>query len=363
MQAAVLHRHGGPEALAVESEWPVPEPKAGEVLIRVGAAGINNTDINTRIGWYSKTVRGDTGSIAEGTGVNDSADSSWAGASIAFPRIQGADICGEIVAVGDTVDRRRIGQRVIVRTMQSRGRNEEGPSFVTTGADCDGGFAEYATTADAQALSIDSTLSDVELASFPCAYSTAENMLERIGLSKSERVLITGASGGVGSAAVQLAKRRDCHVTAITSVSKADFVRQLGADETLDRDAPLPAFAFDVCVDVVAGPAFNNLLDSLKRGGRYICAGAIAGPIVELDVRTVYLKDLTLAGSTWQSDAIMENLVGYIERGEIAPVVSKTYPLSKIHEAQADFIDKLYPGKLVLIPEDQWIETDQEAET
>ena len=354
MQAVLLTDHGGPDVLSVVDDHPIPAPALNDVLIRVGACGVNNTDINTRIGWYSKSVRDDTNSASSKGGSEDSSDSSWSGASIGFPRIQGADICGEIVAVGSNVNHERIGERVLVQSMQPNEDDENGLSCITIGSEIDGGFADYVTARSDMTLAVNSELSDAELASFPCAYTTAENMLERIKLSKGEHVLITGASGGVGSAAVQLAKRRGCHVTAVTSPEKSQFVRDLGADEILTREDTPQGFGFDVCVDVVAGAAFSTLLDALKRGGRYICAGAIAGPIVELDVRTVYLKDLTLAGSTWQPPTIMQNLVKYIESGEIKPVVSKTYPLSRIAEAQSDFISKTYPGKLVLVPDAKW---------
>ena len=355
MQAILLTAHGGPEVLHVVADHPVPKPGPGEVLIKVGAAGMNNTDINTRIGWYSKAVRGDTHSAAENGGDNDSTDSSWSGAAIDFPRIQGADACGTIIGTGDGVDASRLGQRVLVRAMQPLPYDENGKSCITFGSEIDGGFAEYAVAQSDMALTVESPLSDAELASFPCPYSTAENMLERIGLTGEDRVLITGASGGVGSAAVQLAKRRGCEVIAQSSSDKADFLLELGADQVIDRNANvsanLGAMSVDVVVDVVAGPAFSSLLDVLKRGGRYIAAGAIAGPIAELDVRTLYLKDLTLAGSTYQPLSIMENLVRYIEAGEIKPVVSKTFPLSAIGEAQDAFLSKRYPGKLVLVPD------------
>ena len=354
MQTVLLTAHGGPEVLSVVSDHPVPSPAEHEVLIRVGACGVNNTDINTRIGWYSKAIRDDTNSAACSDVEPDSSDSSWSGAEIAFPRVQGADICGEIVAVGSNVDAGRIGERVMVQSMQPQADDENGLNCITIGSEIDGGFAEYVCARSDMTLAVKSDLSDAELASFPCAYTTAENMLERIKLTKGERVLITGASGGVGSAAVQLAKRRGCHITAVTSASKSEFVRKLGADDILGRDETPAPFRYDVCVDVVAGSAFTNLLDALKRGGRYICAGAIAGPIVELDVRTVYLKDLTLAGSTWQPPSVMQNLITYIENGEIKPVVSKTYPLSHIGEAQSDFVSKIYPGKLVLVPDAKW---------
>jgi NADPH:quinone reductase-like Zn-dependent oxidoreductase len=105
-----------------------------------------------------------------------------------------------------------------------------------------------------------------------------------------------------------------------------------------------------VVVDLVAGAAWPSLLEVLRRGGRYATAGAIAGPMVELDVRTLYLKDLTLIGCTFQDDIVFENLVGYIERGEIRPIVAQTFLLSEIGAAQEAFLAKKFTGKLVLVP-------------
>jgi len=166
--------------------------------------------------------------------------------------------------------------------------------------------------------------------------------------------VVTGASGGVGSAAVQLAKRRGARVIALCSASKVEAVKALGADRVIDRDADLVAElsdeTIDVVVDLVAGPQWSSLLDVLRRGGRYAVAGAIAGPICDIDVRTLYLKDLTLFGCTFQEDVVFENIVTYIEAGEIRPVVAKTYALRDIATAQEDFLAKRHTGQLVLIP-------------
>lgn len=356
MQCILLTGYGGLDKLKVVDDHPVPVPGAGEVLIEVGAAGVNNTDINTRTGWYAKSVTGGTEEGAsDGFGEVDTAKSSWSGASLDFPRIQGADVCGRIVAVGSKADENRIGERVLVQSMQPKDADENGLSIETFGADFDGGFAEYAVAQSDMTLSVDCELRDVELASFPCAYSTAENMLDRIGLSEGETVLITGASGGVGSAAVQLAKRRGAQVIAVASSSKHDFVAGLGADRLVDRGDDLletvGEMAVDVVVDLVAGTQWPSLIACIRRGGRYVTAGAIGGPICEIDLRTLYLHDLTLAGSTYQPKSVFENLVGYIERGEIRPVVSKVYAYSRVAEAQTDFIAKRYPGKLVMVPD------------
>ena len=127
-----------------------------------------------------------------------------------------------------------------------------------------------------------------------------------------------------------------------------------GADQTVDRDTDLVRelgrSSVDVVIDVVGGPGFSQLLDVLRRGGRYAVSGAIAGPLAEIDLRTLYLKDLSLLGCTFQDDEVFENLVGYLESGEVRPVVSRTYPLAEIAQAQQDFLDKAHVGKLVLIP-------------
>ncbi|MFQ5468064.1 MAG: zinc-binding dehydrogenase [Kiloniellaceae bacterium] len=222
------------------------------------------------------------------------------------------------------------------------------------GSEFDGGFAQYTTAYSLETFKVECDWSDAELASIPCAYSTAEGMLHRADVAAGERVLITGASGGVGSAAVQLAMRRRAEAVAVAGAAKAEAVRALGASRVIRRgEALLTALgrdSLDVVVDLVGGADWPTLLDVLKPGGRYVTAGAIAGPIVELDLRTLYLKDLSLLGCTWQSPEVFPNLVSYIERGEIRSVVAKTYPLKEIRRAQDDFLAKGFVGKLVLIP-------------
>lgn len=354
MSAVLLTGHGDLDVLDYRSDVPVPTPAAGEVLIQVAAAGINNTDINTRIGWYSKKVDAATEQGGDaGFAEVDDADATWSGTPMQFPRIQGADACGHIVAVGEGVDESRIGQRVLVRNMLRSYVDYRPFECWTFGSEINGGFAQFTVAPARETHAVNCDWSDAELASIPCAYSTAENMLHRAGLG-AERVLITGASGGVGSAAVQLAKRRGAEVIAVCAAAKADEVRALGADRTIDRNADLASVlgknSVDVVVDIVGGGTWSSLLEVLRLGGRYACAGAIAGPITELDLRTLYLKDLTLHGCTFQDDAVFENLIRYIEAGEIRPVVAKTYPLADIAQAQRDFLSKKHTGKLVLIP-------------
>lgn len=342
MAAMVLTGHGDFDRLVYRQDFSVPSPGATEVLIKVGAAGINNTDINTRIGWYSEAQSGD-GQVSDG---------AWTGESLGFPLIQGADVCGTIWAVGEGVDRGRMGQRVLVQACLVSLR--EGTSDIWLGSELNGGFAEFVCVPSADAHAINSPLSDAQLASFPCAYGTAENLLTRSAVKSGERVLITGATGGVGSAAVQLAKRRGAEVLALVSPQKMAQAEILGADRLISRDAPLSETvgenAVDVVIDVVGGPDWPHLLEALKPRGRYAVSGAIAGPMVSLDLRKLYLKDLTLLGCTAQEIAPFQALIGYIERGEIQPLLAKTYPLSELVQAQKDFLDKRHIGKLVVIP-------------
>ena len=356
MHAVQLLGHGGLEQLRYRENVPVPQPAPGEVLIAVSACGVNNTDVNTRIGWYSKAVTSDTetGGAQGFDSVNDE-DASWSGIPLQFPRIQGADVCGRIVAVGEGVDTGRIGERVLVQTIQPLPEGSRA-LCITFGSECDGGFAQFAVAKSEFTHAVNCDWSDAELASVPCAYSTAENMMHRASVG-AETVLVTGASGGVGSAAVQLAKRRGAEVIALSSASKADEVKALGGNRVLDRNCDLVAElgndSVDVVIDLVAGPQWPHFLEVLKPGGRYAVAGAIAGPITELDVRTLYLKDLSLFGSTCQAAEVFPNLVSYIERGEIMPALAATYPLSEIATAQEDFLAKRHTGKLVLIPPSQ----------
>jgi NADPH:quinone reductase-like Zn-dependent oxidoreductase len=354
MSAALLTGHGGLEKLEYRNDVPVPRPQRGEVLIQVAAAGINNTDINTRIGWYSKSIGSETGlGGAAGFDTVDTQDATWSGTPLSFPRIQGADACGRIVDVGGDVSTNRIGQRVVVSSILRTPVGHRPFECWTFGSECDGGFAQFTVAPSREVYTVASSLTDVELAAVPCAYSTAENMLHRAAVG-AERVVVTGASGGVGLAAVHLAKRRGAKVLAVCSAAKATAIIAQGADQTVDRGADLVEVlgrdTVDVVVDLVGGPQCSQLLEVLRPGGRYAMAGAIGGPVVDVDLRTIYLKDLSILGCTFQEDEVFANLVGYVNSDELRPVVARTFPLDRIRQAQEEFLTKEHVGKLVLVP-------------
>ncbi|MBN2205621.1 MAG: zinc-binding dehydrogenase [Thermoleophilia bacterium] len=353
MMAVVTTGNGGLDRLDYRAV-PRPVPAAGEVLLQVLAAGVNTTEINTRLGWYSAAVDGSTesASAAEERRATAKEDGGWSAAT-PFPFIQGTDCCGRVVEVGPGGDRSTLGRRVLVRPcmrLESFGSLET----VWMGSDFDGAFAQFVRVPASEVFPVDCDWSDAELGAIPCAYGTAENMLERAAVAKGEQVLVTGASGGVGSAAVQLAKRRGAVVTAVARPVKAGQVAALGADRVIggrDDIADSLDDKVDVVVDNVGGPAFAGLLGSLHRGGRYVTSGAIAGPLVTFDKRTLYLNDLTLIGCTAWDEPVFPTLVGVIERGEIRPVIAATYPLARIADAQRDFLKKRHVGKFVLMPE------------
>jgi len=339
MRGVWLTAHGGLDKLEFRNDLPVPTPGPLDVLLRVAAAAVNNTDINTRTAWYSKQDA-------------STEDASWSGEPLQFPRVQGADVCGRIVAVGSAVSRERLGERVLVEPCirEADGQELEKPWYL--GSECDGGFAEYVVVSAKHAYRVESQLSDTELASFPCSYSTAENLLTRSNVGHGDTVLVTGASGGVGSAAVQLAKIRGARVIAMTSAGKSAAVLALGAERTIDRDCrlvdELGRDSIDVVVDLVAGPKWTELIDVLRPSGRYAVSGAIGGPMVELDVRTLYLKDLSFFGCTVLEPDVFANLVRCIEQGDIIPLVAERFALERIRDAQIAFMSKAHIGKIVL---------------
>jgi NADPH:quinone reductase-like Zn-dependent oxidoreductase len=332
VKAVVTTGNGGFDKLHYR-EVPMPELGAGEVLIKVLAAGVNNTEINTRLGWY--------------------AGGGWH-IPTPFPFIQGTDCCGIVTQTFKASDAALVGKRVLVRPCM-RPDGFSSMLNIWMGSDFDGAFAQYVKVPAHEVFPIDSSWTDAELGSIPCSYGSAENMVQRSRVTSGEHVLVAGASGGVGSAVVQLAKVRGATVTAIVGKSKMDEVLRVGADFVVDRDSDIVSELgeerFDVVIDNVGGPHFAGELNTLKRGGRYASSGAIGGPLVNLDLRTMYLKDLTLIGCTAWDEPVFPQLVSYIESNRIKPLVAKTFPLADIAHAQQEFLEKKHVGKFVLIPQ------------
>lgn len=282
MNAMVKMGHGDVDQMVLHEACPRPDPAAGEVLIRVGA-GVDAARIGARVvtdGW-----------LRDATAPDDMNKTGYFGA-------------------------------------------ERG-----------GDFVHHTTTPSRNALAIQSALSDTELATFSCAYSTAEGMLARAHVTATDTVLIPGAVGSVGGALVQLAKRRGARVIAMATEAKHADVEPLGPDMILPR-APddlrtaLGAEKVTVVADVVGGSYRPTLIDILERGGRYSCLGAIAGPMVNLDLRTFYLRDLTFTGSIVIAPKVMPNLVRSIKNGDIKPALAARFPLKELREAQTAFIAK-----------------------
>ena len=359
MRAVVLTGHGGFDRLQYREDWPLPAAGPDQVLVRVGACGLNNTDVNTRTAWYSAGGADATTGEAPPGAVD--ADAAWSGRAISFPRVQGADVCGIVAAVGREADSSLLGRRVLIDPwLRDWGAPHDRERCGYFGSECDGGFAEYTAAPVRNVHAVDSELSDPELASFPTSWVTAENMLNRAGVGPRDRVLVTGASGGVGSALIQLAGRRGARTIALCAEEKAEAVRAMGADHVLPRTpADLRAALrratgqgeVTVVADVVGGPLWPQLLLVLARGGRYACAGAVAGPLVRFDLRTFYLRDLTLVGATVVPPGVFADLVGYIERGEARPMLAATYSLHDLVAAEEAFLAKRHVGNIVVTME------------
>jgi len=356
MRAIVLTGHGGMDKLEYHTDWPVPQPAASEVLVKVAACGMNNTDVNTRSGWYAKSVTEATTGDAYDT-VSDEDDGGWDG-GISFPLIQGGDVAGTVAAVGAGVDSSLIGKRSLVDTVL---RDWDEPMNLHKtgylGSAKNGGFSEYMVIDHRNINPINTDWSDAELATIAIAYSTAENMLVRAGVDENDTVLVPGASGGVGSALIQLAKRRGAKTIALASEAKHAEVGKLSPTVLLPRQPDDLAAAIKgatgkdkvtVVADIVGGDQFPNILEMLDRGGRYTCSGAIAGPIVDLDLRTMYLNDLTFFGNTIFQPNVFPNLVTYIENDEIVPMLAASYPLEDFHAGQEAFIEKKHTGNIVV---------------
>lgn len=366
MRAVLLTGYGGMDKLVYRDDVPTPHPGVGEVLIKVGACGINNTDINLRTRWYDRAVNT---SLSEEVGLHgaggveaseEKASASWKQEAVGFPRIQGAAVAGRIVSVGKSVDSGRVGERVVVdpqvRDMSLPLRAQ---LVAYLGGERDGGFAEYVVVPAVNAHAVVSALSDAELATFPTSYDTAEEMLERARLSEGETIVITGAAGGVGTALIQLALIRGARVIAVAGSSKKERILSLGAHEFVARETVNVRYAIetlvgeqsvDVVADIVGGPMFGDLLKILRRGGRYATAGAIAGPVQPMDLRDLIYKDLEMYGITCPTPETFSRVIGHVTSGQLRPLLEKCFALSELRQAQTEFVKRTHVGKYVVVP-------------
>ena len=265
MRAALIQDHGGIEALEV-TDVDVPSVAPGEVLVEVRSAALNNTDLWSRQGAY-------------GSPDDPSALSGWRG-PITFPRIQGADVAGRVIAVGSAQDEQLIGRRVVIDPAMYDTDSPDANPVGLMGSERDGGYAQYVTAPTERVHDLtDAPLTDDQLATLPTAYGTALGMIERGRVQTGETVLVSRASGGVGLGLVQLARARGAHVLAISSGSKREAVEQAGAHEVLDRaysiveqvHSVVPR-GIDVGFDVVAGELLQDALPLLRESGRWVVA-------------------------------------------------------------------------------------------
>jgi NADPH:quinone reductase-like Zn-dependent oxidoreductase len=343
MRAVRIAAHGGPEVLDL-AEVAVPAPQAGEVLVQVSAVALNNTDVWTREGAYGRP--GDPKAL-----------SGWRG-PIDFPRIQGADVAGQVVAVGADVDGSLVGRRVVVDPAIYDREGADANPVGLMGSERDGGYAEYVTAPAERVHDVtESPLTDDQLATLPTAYGTALGMIERGRLRSGETVLVSGASGGVGVALIQLARARGARVLAISSGSKIDSVREAGAHEVVDRARDVPdqiraaaPEGIDVALDVVAGDLVSAGLPLLREGGRWVVAGALGGYDVTFDVRRLYLHNAQVIGSSMHTPTHFGLLMDLARQAEIQPVIAATFPLEQAVQAQEELARRDHVGKIVMHP-------------
>ncbi|QEA38701.1 zinc-binding dehydrogenase [Pistricoccus aurantiacus] len=365
MAAMLLTGHGGIDKLVYRQDVPTPEPARGEVLVQVTATAKNNTDRKAREGLYPTKDKDEMTSFQMGGSP-----------TLTFPRIQGADVVGRVVAVGDGVSDARLGQRGLLDfNLYADERRDINltPDYYGHGAD--GGFAEYIAVPADQFHAVDNPdLADAELAAMGmCSYQTALRMLNAAGVKAGERVLVTGASGGVGTALIQLCRLLGAIPYALSQQDKADALLALGAEAVLDRsnmrdftdrvravtgDRPI-----DAVMDLVGGEMTDRFIDAMifdmrarESYPRLSIAGASGGNVSEVLWTRIYLYQVRIFGVSHGTREEAEQLVTWIRSGELKPVLHAAFKLSELREAETYFVNRgsHYLGKIVIVPDAQW---------
>jgi NADPH:quinone reductase-like Zn-dependent oxidoreductase len=341
MRAAIFHETGGPEVVRIE-EVPTPRPGPGEVLVQVKAAAMNHLDL-----WIRRGLPIDT----------------------TMPHIGGSDVAGVISEVGEGVDAGRVGQRVVVNpslwdgTCEWCRRGEESmcPRFRIMGEHTNGGFAEYLAAAADHVYPLPDGYAFEDAAALPISYMTAWRALHsRARLRPGEDVLVLGASGGTAIAAVQIALGIGARVFAVTSgADNVERLRGLGAAFVYDRaqqDWPAALNAdtgrrgVDVVVENVGAATWKGSLRALAQGGRLVTYGATAGPKVEIDIRALFWRQVSLLGTTMASKAEFEAMLQAAFSGALRPVIDTVMPLDHARQAHERLEAGGQFGKIVLVP-------------
>lgn len=365
MKAMVLTGHGDIDRLEYQ-DVTTPKPGAGQVLVQVTATAKNNTDRKAREGLYP-TKKGEMTSFQMGGKP-----------TLVFPRIQGADIAGRVVAVGEGVDEGRIGERGLLDfNIYANDRPDINltPDYYGHGAD--GGYAEYVVLPSDQFHSIPNPeLADAEVAAMGmCSYQTAMHMLTSAHVRAGERVLVTGASGGVGTALIQLCRIMGAIPYALSQQDKADSLLALGAEAVLDRSdmdtfvdrakAATGGKPFDAVMDLVGGEMTDVFIDTMifdmnarDTYPRLSIAGASGGNISEILWTRIYLYQVQIFGVSHGTREEAEQLMAWIRGGQLKPVLHGAFRLSDLHQAERYFVSRgsNYLGKIVIVPDSQWEE-------
>ena len=368
MKAMVLTGHGDVDKLEYQ-DVPVPAPGAGQVLVQVTATAKNNTDRKAREGLYP-TKKGEMTSFQMGGKP-----------TLVFPRIQGADIAGRVVAVGDGVDESRIGERGLLDfNIYANDRRDINltPDYYGHGADR--GYAEYvALPADQFHHIPNAELADAEVASMGmCSYQTAMHMLTSANIKAGERVLVTGASGGVGTALIQLCRIMGAIPYALSKQDKAAALLELGAEAVLDRSdmdsfvdrvkAETGGKPINAVMDLVGGEMTDVFIDTMifdmnarSTYPRLSIAGASGGNISEILWTRIYLYQVQIFGVSHGTREEAEQLMAWIRGGQLKPVLHGAFRLSDLHRAEEYFVNRgsNYLGKIVIVPDSQWEEHGQ----